>query len=112
MALKDFTKRTIVCPLLHTDEVLIASLKQPGVYSARTKNGWELRSANSQPLLATYSKSIEELKKAISQPELGYRYCNCHPKNADNSANTNVVLRVIVAPNEGFELIAEWFVPV
>lgn len=100
------TKRDIVCWLIGGS--LLPAISKGELYIVKTASGAEVRRvSDQQPILYTGKYSIEELETAITNPNLGWRYCEASPedKEAAGTYKTDVKLCVLVAPNEGFKLL-------
>lgn len=99
------TKREIVCWLI--GNLLLKAIADGKLYIVKTPSGAEIRKVeDQQPVLFTKKHSAEDLEAAITNPSLGWRYCEAHPQNEDGTYNTTVKLCALVAPNEGFKLLS------
>lgn len=112
-----FTSRTVVCWLI--GDAFLKAISKKELYIVKTKTGYEVRRvSDQQPVLFTKKYSLEELKGAITNPDLGWRYCKTNPQKTDANKSpmfdengqpvydTSVVLCALVSPNEDFELLS------
>lgn len=99
------SKREIVCWLIGS--LLLRAISEGKLYICSTPNGVEIRDVQSQqPVLYSSKYTAEEMVAAVTDPSLGWRYCECHPKKEDGTYDTSVKICALVAPKEGFKLLS------